>query len=120
VVGFRGTYHAMLGRPCYTKFKAVSNYTYLKLKRLGPVGVITIGPTYRHAYECDIKCVEYIKAIVNSEVLIADLENLAGEVPDPKKHADNFESVEATKIVPLDPNDSGKKVLWIGSQLKPK
>jgi hypothetical protein len=48
------------------------------------------------------------------------LENLAGEVPDPKKHADNFESVEATKIVPLDPNDSGKKVLWIGSQLKPK
>jgi hypothetical protein len=29
VVGFRGTYHAVLGRPCYTKFMAVPNYTYL-------------------------------------------------------------------------------------------
>jgi hypothetical protein len=31
VVGFRGTYHAVLGRPCYAKFMAVPNYTYLKL-----------------------------------------------------------------------------------------
>jgi hypothetical protein len=36
VVGFRGTYHAVLGRPCYTKFMAVPNYTYLKLKMSGP------------------------------------------------------------------------------------
>jgi hypothetical protein len=27
VVGFRGTYHAMLGRPFYAKFMAVPNYT---------------------------------------------------------------------------------------------
>jgi hypothetical protein len=27
VVGFRGTYHAVLGRPCYAKFMAVPNYT---------------------------------------------------------------------------------------------
>ena len=32
VVGFKGTYHAILGRPCYAKFMAVPNYTYLKLK----------------------------------------------------------------------------------------
>jgi hypothetical protein len=32
VVGFRGTYHAVLGRPCYAKFITVPNYTYLKLK----------------------------------------------------------------------------------------
>jgi hypothetical protein len=36
VVGFRGTYHTVLGRPCYAKFMAVPNYTYLKLKMLGP------------------------------------------------------------------------------------
>ena len=42
VVGFPGTFHAILGRPCYTKFMAVPNYTYLKLKMLGPRGVITI------------------------------------------------------------------------------
>jgi hypothetical protein len=47
VVGFRGTYHAVLGRPCYVKFMVVPNYTYLKLKMPGPKGVITVGPTYR-------------------------------------------------------------------------
>jgi hypothetical protein len=46
VVGFRGTYHAVLGRPCYAKFMAVPNYTYLKLKMSGPNGVITVSPTY--------------------------------------------------------------------------
>jgi hypothetical protein len=38
VVGFRGTYHAVLGRPCYAKFMAVPNYTYLKLQMPGPKG----------------------------------------------------------------------------------
>jgi hypothetical protein len=38
VVGFRGTYHAVLGRPCYAKFMAVPNHTYLKLKMSGPTG----------------------------------------------------------------------------------
>jgi hypothetical protein len=38
VVGFRGTYHAVLGRPCYTKFMVVPNYTYLKLKMPAPTG----------------------------------------------------------------------------------
>jgi hypothetical protein len=27
VVGFKGAYHAILGRPCYAKFMAVPNYT---------------------------------------------------------------------------------------------
>jgi len=27
VVGFRGSYHAILGRPCYAKFIAIPNYT---------------------------------------------------------------------------------------------
>jgi hypothetical protein len=58
VVGFRGTYYAVMGRPCYAKFMAVPNYTYLKLKMPGPIGVITVGSTYRHAYECDMECVE--------------------------------------------------------------
>jgi hypothetical protein len=32
VVDFEESYHAILEHPCYTKFMAVSNYTYLKLK----------------------------------------------------------------------------------------
>ena len=46
VVGFHGTYHAILGRPCYAKFMAIPNYTYLKLKMPGPCGVITIGTSF--------------------------------------------------------------------------
>jgi hypothetical protein len=98
----------------------IPNYTYLKLKMLGPTDVITVGPTYRHAYECDVECVEYTEATINSKALITDLENLVGEVPDPKKHAGNFEPAEAMKIVPLDPNGFNEKVLRIVSQLEPK
>lgn len=32
VVNFPGSYNAILGRPCYTKFIVVPNYTYLKLR----------------------------------------------------------------------------------------
>jgi len=46
VIGFHGTYHTILGRPCYAKFMAVPNYAYLKLKTPGPHGVITIGTTF--------------------------------------------------------------------------
>jgi hypothetical protein len=120
VVGFRGTYHAVLGRPCYAKFMVVPNYTYLKLKMPGPNGVITIGSTYRHAYECDVECVEYAKALAESEALIADLECLSKEVPDAKRHAGNFEPAEAVKSVPLDPNNDASKQVRIGSKLDPK
>ena len=46
VVGFPRTFHAILGRPCYAKFMAVPNYTYLKLKMSGPHRVITIGTSF--------------------------------------------------------------------------
>jgi hypothetical protein len=61
VVSFLGTYHAILRRPAYAKFMAVPNYTYLKLKMLGPKGFIVVwtslgplprrvpGPTTRWA-----------------------------------------------------------------------
>jgi hypothetical protein len=46
VVGFHGSYHAILGRPCYTKFMAIPNYMYLKLKMSGPHRVITVGSSF--------------------------------------------------------------------------
>jgi hypothetical protein len=120
VVRFRGTYHAVLGRPCYAKFMVVPNYTYLKLKMPGPNGVITVGSTYRHAYECDVECVEYAEALAESEALIADLECLSKDVPDVKRHAGNVEPVEAVKSVPLDPSNDACKQVRIGSELDPK
>jgi hypothetical protein len=120
VVGFRGTYHAVLGRPCYAKFTVVPNYTYLKLKMLGPNGVITIGSRNRHTYECDVECVEYAEALAESEALIADLECLSKEVPYAKRHASNFEPAEAVKSVPLDPSNDACRQVRIGSELDPK
>jgi hypothetical protein len=98
----------------------VPNYTYLKLKMPGPNGTITVGSMYRHAYECDVECVEYAEAIAKSEALIADLDCLSKEAPDTKRRTDNFEPAKAIKSVSLDPNnDAGKKVR-IGSELDPK
>jgi hypothetical protein len=120
VVRFRGTYHAVLGRPCYAKFMVVPNYTYLKLKMSGPNGIITVGSTYRHTYECDVECVEYAEALAESEPLIADLERLSKEAPDAKRHAGNFEPVEAVKSISLDPSNDASKKVRIGSELDPK
>jgi hypothetical protein len=99
---------------------AVPNYTYLKLKMSGPNGVITVGSTYRHAYECDVECLEYAEALAESEALIADLEKLFEEVPDAKRHAGNFEPAETVKFIPLDLCNDTSKQVRIGSELDPK
>jgi hypothetical protein len=85
-----------------------------------PQRVITVGSTYRHAYECDVECVEYAEALIESEALITDLECLSKEVPDAKRHAGNFEPDEAVKSIPLDPSNDACKQVRIGSELDPK
>ena len=70
VVDFLGSYHAILGRPCYAKFMAIPNYTYLKLKMLGPNGVITMGSTFSHTYTCDHEHYELTTAIINATKLL--------------------------------------------------
>jgi len=120
VVGFRGTYHAIIGRSGYAKFMTIPNYTYLKLKMPGPKGVITVSSSYEHAYECDVECVEYGEAIENSTELTSKLKALATEALEPKCHAGSFEPAEGTKKIPLNPNGCDGKVLTIGADLDPK
>ncbi|XP_066358054.1 uncharacterized protein [Miscanthus floridulus] len=84
VVGFPATFHAILGRPCYTKFMAVPNYTYLKLKIPGPSGVITVDTSFQHAYECEVECCGHAAAIVASGELAA-IKKVTKEAPDTKK-----------------------------------
>jgi hypothetical protein len=86
----------------------------------GPNGVITVGPTYKHAFECDVECMEYAEALAESEAPIADLESLSKEVPDVKRHAGNFEPAETVKSVRLDPSSDVSKQIRIGSELDPK
>jgi len=82
VVGFKGAYHTILGRPCYAKFMAVPNYTYLKLKMPGPHGVITVGSTFQHAYRCKVGSCELASAVLATEELALIRENIPEEAPD--------------------------------------
>ena len=120
VVGFHRTYHAILGCPCYMKFIAVPNYTCLKLKMLGPCGVITIGTSFHHAYECEVECCEHATTIIASKELMAIREEVVEEVPDPKWSARSFEPIEGAKEVLIDPNGSEGKVVCIGTMLSSK
>ena len=69
VVGFKGTYHAILGWPCYAKFMAIPNYTYLKLKMPGPNDIITVSSAFSHAFTCDHEHFELATVVVNSSEL---------------------------------------------------
>ena len=90
VVGFHGTYHAILRRPCYAKFMAVPNYTYLKLKMPGPCGVIPIGTSFRHTYECKVDCREHPATIIASKELAAIRKEVTEEATDPKRSTGSF------------------------------
>ncbi|XP_066385084.1 uncharacterized protein [Miscanthus floridulus] len=120
VVWFKGTYHAILGRPCYAKFMVIPNNTYLKLKMLGPNGVITIESTYEHAYDYEVECIKYAEALVEAKTLIINLDRLCSKAPDTKRHARTFKPVEAIKLILVDPTCSNDRMLRIGVTLGSK
>jgi hypothetical protein len=100
---------------------AVPNYTYLKMKMSGPKGVITVGLSIEHAFDCDVECVEHVEALVLDEALVTNMEKLVNEDLDSSsKHAGNFEAAEQTKEVPLDPSAPEGKALRVSSTLDPK
>jgi hypothetical protein len=67
-----------------------------------------------------VECVEHGEAIVESITLAAYLDGFAKEIPNPKRHADNFEPIEDVKLVPLDPTGSDGKALKVSATLDPK
>ncbi|XP_066316485.1 uncharacterized protein [Miscanthus floridulus] len=99
---------------------AVPNYTYLKLKMSGPSGVIVIESMYEHAYDCDVECIEYAKALVEAETLITHLDQLSGEAPDSKHRMGAFEPTEAIKLIPVDPACPDDQALRISATLNIK
>ena len=120
MVRFHRTYHAILGHPCYVKFMAVPNYTYLKMKMLGPCGVITIGTSFQHTYECEVECYEHATTIVASKELAPIKKEVTEEAPDSKRLARSFESIEGTKEVLIEPSSSEGKVVRISTRLSSK
>jgi hypothetical protein len=133
VLDFPSSYYALLGRPCYAKFMAVPNYVYLKLKMLGPNGVITVGASPQEAYQCDKENCELAAALIPSAELAQEQveldKALAESHPDgpaPKRMlldqqcGGQFTPSGDTKKVPLDPQGSGSKTVVISSSLSDK
>ncbi|XP_066385201.1 uncharacterized protein [Miscanthus floridulus] len=116
-VGFPETFLAILGRPCYAKFMAIPNYTYLKLKMSGPRGVITVGTSFHHAYKCEVECCGHATAVVASEELATLRGEVAEKMLDAKKSTGSFESAEGSKEVLVDPSSSEGKKVRIGTAL---
>jgi hypothetical protein len=118
VVRFLGTYHAILGRPAYTKFMAVPNYTYVKLKIPTPKGIITVGPTYQSAFECDAECFQFAEATIRSERLHAEPRSEDQDDPESSKRAAcSFKPAKDVKDAVV--SDDGR-TLRIGTMLDPK
>jgi hypothetical protein len=118
VVGFSGTYHAILGRPAYAKFMAAPNYTYLKLKIPGPKGIITIGTMYQHTFECDAECIQFAEALIKSERLHAEPPSEDQDIPESSKRAAcSFEPAKDVKDVDVSDDSC---TLHIGMALDPK
>ena len=121
VVDFLGSYHAILGRPCYAKFMAIPNYAYLKLKMPRPNGVITMSSAFSHAFTSDCEHFELATAVVNSSELLGLEESSTLAVPDCNKLASStvFHPLEETKAVGIDPTDP-TKIVRIGTRLPVK
>ena len=96
---------------------AIPNYTYLKLKMSDPNRVITIGTSFQHAYECEVKCCGHTVAIVASEELATLKEEVTEEAPDAKKSTGSFEPIEGSKEVLIDPGSTEGKMVRIGTTL---
>ena len=112
VVDFLGSYHTILGRPCYAKFMAIPNYSYLKLKMSALNGVITVGSTISHAYTCDHEHYELATAVINSSKLPWLGESSTPVVPDYNKPTSStaFRPPKETKAVGIDPTNPTKMV----------
>ena len=64
IIDLPNAYHAMLGRPCYTKFMVVPSYAYLKLKLPGPQGVITVSGDLHQAHSSEEENLNIVMVVV--------------------------------------------------------
>ena len=121
VVDFLGSYHAILGRPCYAKFMAIPNYTFLKLKMPGPNNVTTMGSTFLDAYMCDREHYKLTTAVINSTELPELRNSVTPAVLDYNGPTSSsaFHPTKEIKALEIDPADPTKMV-WVRTKLRAK
>ncbi|XP_066314022.1 uncharacterized protein [Miscanthus floridulus] len=100
---------------------AIPNYTYLKLKMLGPNGIITMSNDFSHAFTCDLEHFELATVVINSSELPQLGKSSTPAVLDCNKPTSStvFCPLEETKAVGIDPTNPTKTVR-IGTQLSAK
>ena len=83
IVPFRSGYHVLLGRIALARFNAVPHYAYLKVKMLGPRGVIIVNGNTKRSLRTEEHTLA-LAAEVQSSLLRQTL-NLAIKTPDTVK-----------------------------------
>jgi hypothetical protein len=124
VVGFDGTYHAILGRPSLTKFMAVPHYSYLFLKMPTEKGVLTVRGNVYTVYTCEEESFKITEAI-DLSIQMAETVTQATQIsPDqlklPKQETarKSAKSKEHKKVQLVD--GSPEKTALIGANLDAK
>jgi hypothetical protein len=127
VADFETSYHAILGRPAFTKLMAVPHYTYLVLKVPSPAGVLLLQGDFKISLDCDTEAVELATTnqVPNAMMEIyAASKNLAPselDIPE-KSDKDNkpqpFKEVQV-KAIDLGTRDNSKTTM-IGAGHDPK
>jgi hypothetical protein len=107
VVDLDSPYHALLGRPALAKFMASMHVAYLKIKILGPRGVITIIGDYKRSMAC---------ATARSN--LAETLIIAEEKKRLKRAVEIAETVVAGTTLPSMTNPSGSASFQVAKEVK--
>jgi hypothetical protein len=107
VVDLDSPYHALLGRPALVKFVASTHVAYLKMKMLGPRGVITIISDYKRSMAC---------ATAGSN--LAETPIIAEEKKRLKRAVEIGETVVAGKPLPSMTNPNGNTSFQVAKDAK--
>jgi hypothetical protein len=107
VVDLDSPYHALLGRPALAKFMASTHVAYLKMKMLGPRGVITIIGDYKRSMAC---------ASAGSN--LAETLIIAEEKKKLKQAVEIAKAVVAGKPMPGMTNPNGSTSFQVGKDVK--
>jgi hypothetical protein len=127
VVDFETSHYAILGRPAIAKFMAVPHYTYLVLKVLSPVGLLSLQGDLKISHGCDTKAVEIASTnqVPNAmmEVYATSKKLATSELDIPQKSDKGNKPQPAeevlVKTIDLGTGDSSKTTT-IGAGLNPK
>jgi hypothetical protein len=103
-------YHAILGRPAFAKFMAVSHYAYLTLKIPGHKGTITVQGSFEVSNTCD----KEFNRMAQTFGMTVKYARLKGEtdhnvLPDvgrslPDQDFDATQDSKKIQLHPMDPN----------------